>query len=427
MDEKLKILIIEDDEIARTKILRAFNNYGLEQKQLEIVASHKGIDTFEDNYFDFVFLGNCGSHAQAIDLLKELTNFKKLVPIIAIVENNDELSAKQFIEAGAIDYLKKSSFSKEILESALRNALRIYGIQAQLNRLHQQLEQNNKLILNQKQQIEQQQQQIAIQKIKLTEVFELKSQFLATISHELRTPMNAIIGFSQLLLRPKCGIISKPQKDMVERILNNGKNLLMLLNEVLDYSKLQAEKLELKPERFDLAKLVKVTVADMHSFAEAKKLSVNVDISLENPTLYNDSLRVRQILNKLLSNAIKFTPNGCVEIKVTDISDNNIELVVADTGIGIAPENIQHIFEPFKQLDQSTNRKFEGTGLGLSIVQALVRMMDGKITIESELGQGALFRIELPRQVSSVLDREIAKKNLDLSSRRLMSHQKGEY
>ncbi|MEO1427957.1 MAG: ATP-binding protein [Cyanobacteria bacterium J06633_8] len=427
MNEKLKILIIEDDEIDRTKILRAFNNYGLEQKQLEIVESHKAIDIFRDNYYSFVFLGNCTSHTQAINLLKQLSSFKKLIPIIAVVENNDERSTTEFIKAGAIDYIKKSALSTEILDSTLRNAIRIYGIQTQLDRLHQQIEQNNTLIFNQKQQIEQQQQQIAIQNIKLTEVFELKSQFLATISHELRTPMNAIIGFSQLLLRPKCGIISKPHKDMVERILNNGKNLLMLLNEILDYSKLQAEKLELKPEKFDLEQLVKVTVADMGSFAEAKKLSVNVDISLKNPTLYNDSLRLRQILNKLISNAIKFTPNGCIEVKVREISDNNIELVVADTGIGIAAENIQHIFEPFKQLEQSTNRRFEGTGLGLSIVQTLVRMMNGKITVESELGKGALFRIELPRQVSSVLDRKITKKNLDLSSIRFISNQKGEF
>ncbi|MBV6623964.1 MAG: response regulator [Rivularia sp. (in: Bacteria)] len=426
MDEKLKILIIEDDEIDRTKIFRAFNNYGLQQKQIKLTESHEAIDIFQDSPYDFVFLGNCASHAQAVNLLKQLSSFKQLVPIIALVENSDELSPKELIKAGAIDYIKKSALSAEILDSVLRNATRIYGIQAQLDRLHEQLEKNNTLIINQKQQIQQQQQQIAIQNLKLTEVFELKSQFLATISHELRTPMNAIIGFSQLLLRPKCGIISKSQKDMVERILNNGKNLLMLLNEVLDYSKLQAEKLELKPETFDLEKLVKVTVADMRSLAEAKKLSINVDISLENPNLYNDSLRVRQILNKLLSNAIKFTSDGYIEVKVTDIADNNIELVVLDTGIGIASEDIQHIFEPFKQLDQSNNRKFEGTGLGLSIVQTLLKMMKGKITVESELGKGTLFRIELPRQLSSVLDREIATKNLDLSSRRLISNQKGE-
>ena len=157
--------------------------------------------------------------------------------------------------------------------------------------------------------------------------------------------------------------------------------------------------MDLTPEIFDLEKLVKVTVAEMQSLAEAKKIPLKVDISLQNPNLYNDSLRVRQILNKLLSNAIKFTKDGSIQVEVMDNSSNTIELIVKDTGIGIAAENIQYIFEPFRQLDQGINRKFEGTGNGLSIVQALVNMMKGKITVESELGKGTLFRIELPRKV----------------------------
>ncbi|MDY6899308.1 MAG: ATP-binding protein, partial [Cyanobacteriota bacterium] len=338
-------------------------------------------------------MSNCASKLKTIDLLKNLRNLKKRVPILAIIPNSDKGIENELIEAGATDYIYKSSFSKEVLDIALRNAIRIYSMEVKLTEFHQKIEENNLILFKQKQQIETQNQ-------KLMEVFRLKSQFLATISHELRTPMNAIIGFSQLLLRAKCGTtISKQQKDMLERILNNGKNLLTLVNEVLDYSKLQAGKLELKPELFNLERLVKVTVAEVQSLAEAKRLALKVDISLQNPTLYNDSLRVRQILNKLLSNAIKFTKNGSIEVKVTEKSCNTIELAVKDTGIGIAAEDVQHIFEPFRQLDQGTNRKFEGTGNGLSIVQALLNMMKGKITVESELGKGTLFRIELPRKV----------------------------
>lgn len=392
MDEKWQILIIEDRQFDVTAVCLAFNDYGISRKQLKVVDKEEAIDTFKNNCYDFVFLSNCTSNLETIDLLKNLRSLKNWVPILAIVANNNEQIAKDFIKAGATDYIYKSSFSKEVLDIALRNAIRLYNIEVKLTEFHQQIQEKNEIIVNQKQQIE-------IQNQKLIEVFRLKSQFLATISHELRTPMNAIIGFSQLLLRPKCGTISKQQKDMLERILNNGKNLLMLVNEVLDYSKLQAGKLELRPEKFDLERLVKITVAEMQSLAEAKRLDLKVDINLENPTLYNDSLRVRQILNKLLSNAIKFTQNGSIEVKVTEKSCNIIELAVKDTGIGIAAEDIQHIFEPFRQLDQGTNRKFEGTGNGLSVVQALVNMMKGKITVESELEKGALFRIELPRQV----------------------------
>ncbi|MEL6457091.1 MAG: ATP-binding protein [Cyanobacteria bacterium J06621_15] len=392
MLEKWQILIIEDKRVDRTAVYRTFNDYGINIKQLKVVESKEAIDTFKNNYYDFVFLNNCASNSETINLLNNLRSLKFRVPILVIVPSSEEQITEELIEAGATDYIYESSLSKEVLDIALRNAIRIYSMETQLAKLHQKVQEKNTILDSQKQEIE-------IQNQKLMEVFRLKSQFLATISHELRTPMNAIIGFSQLLLRPKCGTISKQQKDMLERILNNGKNLLMLVNEVLDYSKLQAGKLELKPEVFDLERLVKVTVAEIKSLAEAKQLVLKVDISLQNPTLYNDSLRVRQILNKLLSNAIKFTKNGTIEVEVTEKLSDTIELAVKDTGIGIAAEDIQYIFEPFRQLDQGTNRKFEGTGNGLSIVQALVNMMKGKITVESELGQGTLFRIELPRQV----------------------------
>lgn len=392
MVEKWQILIIEDKQVDRTVVYRTFNDYGVSKKQLKVVESKEGINTFKNNYYDFVFLNNCSFYSETINLLNNLRSLKFKVPILAIIPNSEEWRTRELIEAGATDYIYESSFSKEVLDIALRNAIRIYSMEAELNKLHQKIQAKNTIIDSQKQEIE-------IKNQKLMEVFRLKSQFLATMSHELRTPMNAIIGFSQLLLRPKCGTISKQQKDMLERILNNGKNLLMLVNEVLDYSKLQAGKLELKPEVFDLERLVKVTLAEIQSLAEAKQLALKVDISLQNPTLYNDSLRVRQILNKLLSNAIKFTKNGSIEVQVTEKLSNTIELTVKDTGIGIAAEDIQHIFEPFRQLDQGTNREFEGTGNGLSIVQVLVNMMKGKITVESELGKGTLFRIELPRKV----------------------------
>ncbi len=408
MDKKLKFLIIEDDEVYRVTVCHILNKYGLNIKQLQIVESNIAIDTFKKNSYDFVLLGHCASNTEGINLLKQIHNCKNVVPILVLLEKNNESFGEEFLKAGATDYIYKSILSPENLDLALRNAMRVYKIQAQLASLHLQVEEKNTLIFNQNQQIEQQQQQIEVQSHKLIEVLQLKSEFLATISHELRTPMNAIIGFAQLLLRPKCGIISKQQKDMVERILNNSKNLLMLLNEVLDYSKLQAGNLDLKPEVFDIAKLATTTVAQMHSLADAKKLPVKVDISLENPILYNDSLRVRQILSKLLSNAIKFTHNGSIQLKITDSSGNNIELAVEDTGIGISADNIKHIFEPFRQLDQGTSRKFEGTGLGLSTVKALVNMMNGEIRVESELGKGTLFLIKLPRKVSFVSNQEIA-------------------
>ncbi|MGF1673837.1 MAG: ATP-binding protein [Rivularia sp. (in: cyanobacteria)] len=420
MDEKLKILIIEDNQIDKVTICRAFTNAGASKEILKVVESKDAIDVLQHTSYDCIFLDNYLSGTQTSTLLRKVRSLGIPVPVVVLIENSDRRIIEKLIAAGATDYINKSTLSAEILDLVTRNAIAIYQIKAQLTLANQEIQQKS-------QKIEQQKQQINLQNLKLIEALELKSQFLATISHELRTPMNAIIGFSQLLLRPKLGILSHQQKQMIERILNNGKNLLILINEILEFSKLQAGNLDLKPEIFDISKLVKFSVEEMRSLAEAKKLSINIDINLENSILYNDSLRVRQILEKLLSNAIKFTETGSIYVKITEVLHNRVELAVEDTGIGIALDNIQNIFEPFRQLDQGTNRKFGGTGLGLPIVSALVNMMGGKITIESELGKGSIFRVELLRQVSSVSEREIIETNYDSSLKKLVNnHQKGD-
>ncbi len=419
MDEKLKILIIGDDEAERTTICRAFTDAGA--GNLKVVESNNAIDALKNVSYDCVFLDSCLSDIEGLSLLRELRSLEISVPIVVIVENSYPRVTAELMEAGATDYIRKSILSAEILDVVTRNAIAIYQAQTQLAVANKIIQQNKQLIISKSQKIEQQKQQIDLQNLKLIEALQLKSQFLATISHELRTPMNAIIGFSQLLLRPKCGVLSCQQKDMVERILNNAKNLLMLLNEILEFSKLQAGKLDLKPEILDLSKLVNATVMEMGGLAREKQLSVEVDINLQNNILYNDSRRLEQILKKLFSNAIKFTPIGTIRVKIEELANNRILLEVEDTGIGIAADNIQHIFEPFRQIEQGTNRRFGGTGLGLPIVSALVNMMGGKITVESELGKGSRFCIELPRQVSSALDNDIIAANYDSQSQELIN------
>ncbi len=212
--------------------------------------------------------------------------------------------------------------------------------------------------------------------------------------------MNAIIGFSQILLRPKFGQLTHQQADMVERILNNGKHLLMLLNEVLDFSKLEVGRLDLKAEIFDVSKVINLAVGEMRSLADAKKLSLLVQTDLQNPLVFNDPVRIRQILINLLSNAIKFTESGDIWVEVKELPTNQVAIIVRDTGIGIASRDFKRIFEAFRQVDQTITRKYPGTGLGLAIVDSLVRMMGGKIFLESKLGIGSMFKIELPRQIT---------------------------
>lgn len=258
----------------------------------------------------------------------------------------------------------------------------------------------NETLGQQNRELELTRQQIERQNVQLIEAARLKSQFLATMSHELRTPMNAVIGFAQVLLRQRTATLTTHQVDMVERILNNGKNLLALINDILDLSKIEAGRLELKLEEFNLSQLVLTTIAELRPLADQKQLPLKVHAKLDNPMVVSDSTRLRQVLINLLSNAIKFTETGSVEVTVSEISPMQLAIGVKDTGIGIAESDIEQIFEEFRQVDQTTTRKHSGTGLGLAITKSLVHMMKGKITVESQLGQGSTFRVELPRHIS---------------------------
>lgn len=402
MEEKLKILVVDDDEVDRIAVRRALTKAGVDMELSEVGDGKSAIALLNtDTSYDCVFLDYRLPDQDGLSLLQNLRSNNIRVPVVVLTGQGDDQIAVELMKAGASDYLSKSRLSSEILAQILRNTIRVHRAEMQVALANQQLRESNLLLIRKNQELEAQRRHIELQNLKLIEASRLKSQFLATMSHELRTPMNAIIGFSQLLLRPKCGELTYKQQDMIQRIFNNGKHLLMLLNEVLDFSKLEAGRLDLKPEVFDLSKLVNATVQEMRSLVEEKNLSLLIQIELQNLVVFNDPTRMRQILTNLLSNAIKFTESGAIAVELKEVSPNQVEIAVCDTGIGIAPADLENIFEAFRQVDQSTTRKYSGTGLGLPIIKALIQMMGGNITVESQLGQGSVFRIQLPRQISS--------------------------
>ncbi len=240
-----------------------------------------------------------------------------------------------------------------------------------------------------------------MQNLQLQETARLKSHFLAIMSHELRSPMNAIIGFSQLLLRYPQHPLAPKQENMVQRILSSGRHLLTLIDDILDFSKLESGHLELKLEELNLVELMSATTEEMRSLVEQKNLTLEVHLNLANPDIVNDKIRVRQVLVNLLSNAIKFTETGSVQVEVWELSASRVVIAIKDTGIGIAESERAHIFEEFRQGNQTLTREHGGTGLGLTITNRLVCMMQGKITVESKLGEGSTFRVEIPRKVLS--------------------------
>ena len=224
-----------------------------------------------------------------------------------------------------------------------------------------------------------------------------KSAFLANMSHEIRTPMNGVVGMAELLCDTA---LSEEQRLYAETIKSSGEALLVIINDVLDYSKIEAGKLLLHPEPFDLERCIHEIAMLMQPVVQEKGIDLLIDFDLFLPTRFlGDPGRIRQVLTNLIGNAVKFTDRGQVLIRVVGFEAgpgrHELHVTVEDTGVGIAPENLSHIFGEFNQVEDQSNRRFEGTGLGLAISRRLVERMGGTIWVESDLGQGSCFGFEI--------------------------------
>jgi len=227
---------------------------------------------------------------------------------------------------------------------------------------------------------------------------EHKSQFVANMSHELRTPLNAVLGYSELLADGLYGSIPQKGLDVLERIQANGKHLLGLINDVLDISKIEAGQLTLALDDYSVEAMVQSVVAATGSLAQAKGIEVKTSVPNDLPMGRGDERRLTQVLLNLVSNAIKFTDTGEVEVRVQSVN-GEFNIMVCDTGPGIAPKDQATIFEQFQQIDNTSTRKKGGTGLGLSISRQLVSMHGGRIDLNSTVGVGSTFNIVVPVRV----------------------------
>jgi len=220
-----------------------------------------------------------------------------------------------------------------------------------------------------------------------------KSEFLATVSHEIRTPLNGVLGMAQVMA---AGELSEPQRTRLDTLSQSGETLLLLLNDILDLSKIEAGKLDLEDADFDLEPLCRSIHAAFAPAAAAKSLGLHLEIADSALGVYRgDSARLRQILFNLLSNAVKFTERGDVRVTVSR-GGRHVCISVADTGIGIPADRIYRLFGKFEQADASTTRRFGGSGLGLAICHTLAGLMGGTIEVESREGRGSTFRVLLP-------------------------------
>ncbi|MFO1202335.1 MAG: response regulator [Tabrizicola sp.] len=227
-----------------------------------------------------------------------------------------------------------------------------------------------------------------------------KSAFLANMSHEIRTPMNGVVGMAELLCDTA---LSEEQRLFAETIRSSGEALLVIINDILDYSKIEAERLTLRPEPFDLERTIHEVTMLLQPRAREKGIDLMIDFDMFLPTRFvGDPGRLRQVLTNLIGNAVKFTEKGHVLTRVVGVDDvdgnQTLHVTVEDTGIGIAPEYLDHIFGEFNQVEDERNRKFEGTGLGLAITRRLIEHMGGAVWVDSDLGNGSSFgfRVTLP-------------------------------
>ena len=427
-EEQFSILLVDDDEVDRLTVKRALKKAHFSASVVEVTNGQEAISQLIQNSklqtitefqeqdsqiqmdeaivsqvdshhsFDLILLDYLLPDIDGLNLLAKINELQVDLPLIVLTGQGDEQLAVEMMKSGAADYLSKSKIEPNTLVRSINNAIRVHQAEQAVALANHRLRASNELLLIKNQELEKQQQQIKLQNIKLQESYNLKSDFLATMSHELRTPMNAIMGFSQLLLRQHFDVLSAQQENLVNRIFYNSKNLLNMINEMLDFSKIEAGKLETHPQPFDLEHLTRITVEELRSLADKEELELITDIELQNKFVIQDANFVKRSLINLLSNAIKFTESGEVRVKVRELGISHFAISVTDTGAGIAPEDRDKIFEAFRQIDQSFTRPHSGTGLGLAITDSLVKMMGGKILLQSEIKKGSTFTLEIPRK-----------------------------
>src|SRR3989441_149850 len=237
------------------------------------------------------------------------------------------------------------------------------------------------------------------QHLELEQASQLKSQFLANMSHELRTPFDAILGYTSMLLQGVSGDLAAPQKNKMLRVDSNARHLLSIINDILDISRIEAGKMPLHLEEFEMPALVAELLAEVEPLIQKARLQTLTDLHPGTALVASDRQKVKQIVLNLLTNAIRFTPHGQVKVMVReDERRGEVSIAVGDTGVGSAPQDQDKGIEDFRQADNSGTREYGGAGLGLAICRRLAKMLDGRIELQSRLGRGSTFTLVIPRK-----------------------------
>jgi DNA-binding response OmpR family regulator len=319
------------------------------------------------------------------------------VPLVMLTARDDREAMIEGINAGADDYIAKSG-DFDVLKARLRAQLRRKHFEDETCRIREQLV-RREAELSYTRELERANRELAIAKEQAEQSSRFKSSFLANMSHELRTPLNAIIGFAELLYDGQVAPEMPEHKEFLGDILTSGRHLLQLINDVLDLSKVEAGKMDFRPERVDLAILVGEVLAVLRTAASDKRIRIDVDLRAGPGDIVIDPARLKQILYNYVSNALKFTPEGGrIEVRARAEGVDAFRVEVEDTGIGISSDDVRRLFAEFEQLDAGAAKRHAGTGLGLALTKRLAEAQGGTVGVQSTLGTGSVFYAVLPRR-----------------------------
>lgn len=347
----------------------------------------------DDTIFDFSTVAGVFRPREIITI--PIMHQNKVVAIISLA------AIKEYSQ----EILEIISISEKNLTAGINSILafeRIREYSAQLNIQNEQLEEQSKELRTQTEELQAQTNELQEQNVELdqqkrqiTAANRLKSEFLSNMSHELRTPLNSVIALSGILNKRLFKKVPDEEYSFLEIIERNGRNLLALINDILDLSRIEAGKAELQYTKFSINDIVVPILSTLQQQINSKNIDVRNNVGAETPMITSDSAKVHHILQNLIGNAVKFTEKGRVEISAKQIN-SELYIYVKDTGIGIPANELLYIFEEFRQVDGSASRRHEGTGLGLSIADKYSKLLSGRIEVVSTLGEGSLFTFILP-------------------------------